>query len=201
MDVPLNAEVACVDGVGGKSTRLVVKPNTMEITHVVVRDAHGPHEEHLVPLEWVRETAPDRIDLRCTREALRDMDSFIDTRFVKIPVPEYFSYGAEYAWSFREIDVEETVPVEHEQLPDGELAVRKGARVEASDGHIGRIDELLIDPVSHKITHLVLRKGHLWGQRDVVIPIDQVERIGEEVVHLKLDKQAVEALPTSPAHA
>jgi sporulation protein YlmC with PRC-barrel domain len=76
--------------------------------------------------------------------------------------------------------------------------VRRGARVEATDGHVGRVDEFLIDPESEHITHLVMREGHLWGQRDVTIPISKVDRMEEDTVYLKLDKGSVEALPTIP---
>jgi len=47
----------------------------------------------------------------------------------------------------------------------------------------------------NQITHLVLREGHLWGQKDVAIPVSEIERIGRETVHLKLDKRRVAALP------
>ena len=33
------------------------------------------------------------------------------------------------------------------------------------------------DPQTGHITHLILREGHLWGQRDVVIPVNAIERI------------------------
>ena len=32
------------------------------------------------------------------------------------------------------------------------------------------VDELLVDPENEHITHLVMREGHLWGQKDVVYP-------------------------------
>jgi hypothetical protein len=44
----------------------------------------------------------------------------------------------------------------------------------------------------------VLREGHLWGQKDVTIPVSQIERIEEDAVHLKLDKRSIEALPAIP---
>ena len=34
---------------------------------------------------------------------------------------------------------------EQEHIPAGELAIRRGAGVEASDGHAGRVDEFLIN--------------------------------------------------------
>ncbi len=66
-------------------------------------------------------------------------------------------------------------------------------------GRVGRLDELLVKPTSARITHLVVREGHLWGQKDVTIPIEQIDRIEEDGVYLKLDKHGVVALPTTPA--
>jgi len=70
--------------------------------------------------------------------------------------------------------------------------------VEASDGRIGRVDEFLVDPVTGQISHLILREGHLWGKRDITIPVSEIERIEDDSVHLKLDKQSIEALPAVP---
>jgi hypothetical protein len=67
--------------------------------------------------------------------------------------------------------------------------------VEAADGRVGRIDEFLVNPETMAITHLVMREGHLWGQKDVTIPIVQVDRITEGTVYLWLSKQQIEQLP------
>ena len=56
----------------------------------------------------------------------------------------------------------------------------------------------VVGAVSEHITHLILRKGHLWGQKDVTIPVSEIARIEEDAVHLKLAKEQVEALPTIP---
>ena len=61
----------------------------------------------------------------------------------------------------------------------GELAVRRGSRVRATDGDVGRVDEFLVDRETAHITHLVLREGHLWGQKDVLIPVSEIGQIDE----------------------
>lgn len=83
-------------------------------------------------------------------------------------------------------------------MPPGELALRRGTRVDATDGHVGRVDEFLIDPATGHITHVVLREGHLWGQKDVTIPVSEIDRIEEDTVHLKLDRHSIAALPAIP---
>jgi hypothetical protein len=67
------------------------------------------------------------------------------------------------------------VTVEKEHIPAGELSIRRGARVNAVDGPIGLVDEFLINPDNDQITHLVMREGHLWGQKDVTIPVGQID--------------------------
>ena len=89
---------------------------------------------------------------------------------------------------------------EQEHIPAGELAIRRGARVKASDGHAGRVDEFLINPENDRISHLVMREGHLWGRKDVTIPMSQIDHFADNTVYLKLNKQEIEKLPSIPVH-
>lgn len=197
MDIPMNAEVYCSNKLCGISTYMVLKPATEQVTHLVVKRRHSPYTEHLVPIEIVLETTPKRIDLRCSEQELANMEAFLETDFMEVKIPRYagpFLIGA-YA-----IPDTEQVRVEREHLPAGELAIHKGAGVEATDGHVGKVDEFLVDPIDEHITHLILREGHFWGhKKDVTIPVSQIDRLEEETVYLKLDKHSIEALPSTPA--
>lgn len=90
------------------------------------------------------------------------------------------------------------VPVEHLQIPMGQLAVRRGTRVEAKDGYIGKVDEFVVSPETGHITYLVMRTGHLWGAKNVIIPLSAMADNGDDTLFLNIDKQEVEALPTFP---
>ena len=76
--------------------------------------------------------------------------------------------------------------------------MRRGTRVRATDGWVGRVDEFIVGPVSGNITHLCLRKGHPWKERDVCIPVSQIEHIDEKVVYLNVDKKAIASMPSVP---
>ena len=194
MDIPIDAEVFCTDGFCGRSTRVVLKRETEEVTHLVVKEKESPHKEILIPVTAVKETTPDSINLSYTRDKLAKLQPFIETEYVTVDIPQYVgqvSYIEAYPDS-------EVLTVKHELIPPGELALSRGARVEATDGRVGRVDEFLIDPESDHITHIVLRKGHLWGQRDVSIPVSEIERVEEDAVYLKISKRKVEALPSVP---
>ena len=197
MDIPIDVEVFCTDGLFGRSTGMVLKPNNEEVTHLVVKEKNVPHEEILVPVKAIRATTPDSIDLSLTRDKVDKLQRFMETEYVKVDIPHHA--GGTYSLSPYNYAEPEMMPVKHEAIPDGELAVSRGARVKATDGYVGRVDEFLMDPQNDHITHLVLREGHLWGQKDVIIPVSEIERIATDTVYLKLDKRKVEALPAVPA--
>ena len=43
-----------------------------------------------------------------------------------------------------------------------------------------------------------MREGHLWGKRDVLIPLEAIDKFGSEAVKLWYDKRRIESLPTYP---
>ena len=58
-----------------------------------------------------------------------------------------------------------------DRVPEGEVEVRRGEHVHATDGEIGRVHGFVIDPTDHQLTHVLLDEGHLWGKKTVAIPI------------------------------
>src|SRR5258708_6006575 len=81
--------------------------------------------------------------LRCTADELATMQAFIATEFLPVP-PGFESYPGQGAmlWPYVSLDPE-MMTIGHEQIPPGELAVHRWARVHATDGAIGRVDEFL----------------------------------------------------------
>lgn len=198
MDIPLDTNVQCSDGLCGRSTYVVIDPIVEKVTHIVVRDHRFPHIEYLVPVELVIESTPNTIRLRCREDELRTLDPFLETHYEEGDVDALpYDHSQYYLWPYV-IPEDEAIPVEYERVPPGELAVRRSARVDATDGHIGTVDEFLIDPTSGHISHLILREGHLWGQRDVTIPVSEIDTVEAGTVRLKLTKDQVEALPAIP---
>jgi len=197
MDIPLDANVECADGPGGRSSYVIIDPTTERVTHFVVKGNGFRRTERLVSVDWIVETSPDLIRLRCTKDKLVTRELFIGTGHIQIKRSRY-----DQAWhglSSRIVPRETVmVPTKYKRIPPGELAVHQGARVQATDGRVGRVDGFLVEPETGRISHLVLREGHLWSQKNVAIPISQINRVGEETVYLKLDKRSIESLPYVP---
>jgi sporulation protein YlmC with PRC-barrel domain len=88
--------------------------------------------------------------------------------------------------------------VQERNVPAGELALHSGMSVEATDGKVGKLDALVLDPSSGEVTNLLMREGHLWGKKEVAIPVSAIDWIDADTVYLKADKAEVKALPPVP---
>jgi hypothetical protein len=83
--------------------------------------------------------------------------------------------------------------VEH-SVPLGETEVERHEGVHATDGEIGRVEGFVVDRANHQVTHILLQEGHLWGRKEVAIPVSAVDSV-EEGIRLNLTKKQVEELP------
>jgi sporulation protein YlmC with PRC-barrel domain len=159
-----------------------------------------------VPVKVVSETIVDTIRLRCSKAKLKKMHPFIKTTFIEEKVPNNnfvygngkYGMGSYYFLPYITSERTMQVPVEHQEIPPGELAVQRGTGVEATDGYVGHVDEFVVNPENGHITHLVMREGHLWGQKEVIIPLSAMGETRKNTVLLKLEKHQVESLPAFP---
>jgi hypothetical protein len=84
--------------------------------------------------------------------------------------------------------------VTYDSLPLGAVAIRRGEQVEASDGRIGVVHGLVVDPRDHGVTHVLLEEGHPWGHKQVAIPIGAVSKV-DTGIRVGLTKHQVSNLP------
>jgi len=200
----IGTEVAGTDGVLGELKRVVIDPIARSIAHLVVEPRHRQGSGHLVPIELVVSAAENEIRLRCSASEFAELDEAEEIQFYP---------GAPGAWNYQQSEML-TMPyyplmgmgmggtamgtgpraIISDVVPDGEVEVRRGEHVNATDGAIGRVQGLVVDPSDHSVTHVLLDEGHLWGKKRVAIPISAVTRV-DDGVHLALSKQEVEDLP------
>jgi sporulation protein YlmC with PRC-barrel domain len=205
MEIPLHAQVECTDGICGRSEYVLIDPLTDQVTNLVVREAAFPNTEYLVPVEKISATIAGTIQLRCSKARLEKMRPFVKTTFIEEQVPMMSpgyggGVGTYYYMPFVTAEMIVQVPEDHLQIPLGELGVTRGTRVAATDGAVGHVDEFVVNPKNNRITHLVMREGHLWGQKDVIIPLSALGTTLNDTVFLKLDKHQIESLPTFQLH-
>jgi sporulation protein YlmC with PRC-barrel domain len=196
MDVILNADVRCTDGEGGQAEALVLNPVSRVASHLVVEIKGLGRQQVLLPLSVVAESSAKHIAANCTRADLAQMAPFLkmvrmesqglDTMDAQALFGAEQQSGAGFQdFSFGGAGSSEMVEVE--AIPETEIVVRHGIPVEATDGKAGEVDGFSLDPQTGQITHLVLREGHLF-KKDVLIALDQIDRIGEMAVNLNIAK-------------
>ncbi len=197
----IGSHVSCSDGTHGEIIRVIIDPVDEEITHLVVAPGHKKDQARLVPLDLVDET-DGQVRLRCNRAEFDRLDPAEETHFMPGGGGGYPGYGADQVgvWphyslgrvGMRGTEVASTLI--YDTRPKGEVDVQRGDPVEATDGDIGRVQGLVIDQDSHHVTHVLLQEGHLWGRRQVAIPISAVTST-DHGIRLNIPKQEVRDLP------
>jgi sporulation protein YlmC with PRC-barrel domain len=218
----IGAEARCSDGVCGEVTRVIVDPVAEAVTHLVVEPKHRRDPGRLVPLHLVDATA-GQIQLRCTTAEFEKLDLAEETRFMP-GTGSYAGYGPGQVsyWPYYGLGAggvgmgsmsmggmgpgsmglgsmglaggSPSQTVTYDSVPPGEVDVHRGDHVQATDGHIGRVQGLVIDRRSGHVTHVLLQEGHLWGHREVAIPISAVAGTSDGI-RLTITKQEVGDLP------
>jgi hypothetical protein len=193
VDIPIHADVICLDGDAGTSKALIVDPVQRRLTHVVVRENRFAGSERLVSIDLVKETSEGAIWLRCTRDELHGLDDFIDAHFVDLThatPPVSLSHDLPYP----------SPTIISERMPKGELALRRHSRVEASDGLVGQVESLVVDAADDRISHVVVRTHSFLSRQEVAVPVTNVERLCPDYVFVQLSRREVERLPHVPLH-
>jgi sporulation protein YlmC with PRC-barrel domain len=200
----IGADASCSDGPCGKLTRLIVDPGTQAVTHLVIEPKHRGERGRLVAIGLVDDPAGE-IKIRLTRAEFGKLDPAEETDLLpgdggydQIYNPALGTLGGSARFpglamaSFRPND--RATAAIHDSVPMGEVDVRRGEPVFATDGEIGKIRGLVIDPDSHHVTHVLLEEGHLWGRKEVAIPIGSITRV-DDIIRLTISKQQVQDLP------
>ena len=207
----IGTEVSCSDGACGELSRVVVDPVARAVTHLVVEPKHDPGFGRLVPLDLVDATAAG-IRLRCTMAEFDKLGPAEETRFIPGGTGSVdYAEGEVLSWPYYGLgmgaglvapagglgvdmaDIGQTVI--YDKIPLGEVSVSRDQPVHATDGNIGRVQGLIIDPRDHHVTHVLLQEGHLWGRKEVAIPISAVSRVDEDGIQLSMAKAGVQDLP------
>jgi sporulation protein YlmC with PRC-barrel domain len=206
----IGTDVSCSDGACGELSRVVVDPVARAVTHLVVEPKHEAGFGRLVPLDLVDATAAE-IRLRCTLAEFEKLSPAEETKFIpggsgnvdygegRILSWPYYGLGLEggpmaaSGMGVEMADVGQTVI--YDRIPLGEVSVSRGQPVHATDGHIGRVQGLVIDPRDHHVTHVLLQEGHLWGRKEVAIPISAVTGVDDDGIQLSIPKAGVQDLP------
>jgi sporulation protein YlmC with PRC-barrel domain len=206
----LGNPVRCKDGSFGNLADVVIDPTTQRVTHLVVSPTRQDViSERLVPIELVDTEGDGKtILLRSSVEEAGEFETVKEVAYLRMgdfPVsdPDWdvgvqevlaspFYEGTGYGSYPGELGADAVV---YDRVPKGEIEIRRASPVYSADGHhLGHVDGFVVD-ADGAVTHVVLERGHLWGRREVTIPIGDVAKASSDEVTLGLAKDQVGALP------
>jgi sporulation protein YlmC with PRC-barrel domain len=216
MRLEIGNRVHCTDGVYGELTDIVIDPIAKRVTHLVVRPARDEGAARLVPVQLARRGDDEQreIELECTLEEAQRFESVHEAAYLRLgesPAEDPdWDVGVQDVLAmpyYAGLDVgpypgglDSNVTMYYDRVPKGEVELRRASAVISADGHsLGEVDGFVVDADEH-ITHFVLERGHLWGRKEVTIPIGAVARVESDVVHLALSKDEVGDLPAVRVH-
>jgi sporulation protein YlmC with PRC-barrel domain len=199
MNIPINTAIACADGPCGQAIALILNPVSDQVTHLVVREPGLLGVEYLTPVEFVIECTSELIRLSCTKDELAKLPPFMTTSYLSASSGLMPGYGTG-VMPWPDLSTPSDLGFSHTTMPPDEVAIHRGAPVQAADGRIGAVEEFVVDPANNGITDVVLREGHLWNRQDVTIPVTYIDHIGDDIVYLTLNKHQIAALPALAVH-
>lgn len=200
----------CSDGPCGEVTRAILDPAARTVTHLVVEPRHHPEGGRLVPVALV-ETVAGEIGLRCTLAEFDQLEAAEEVDFAE---------GMDYAGGYGPAESVQGVGdvgsmgvgaassgmaigaslghhrqiVTTDAVPEGESEVADHERIHAVDGEVGRLKGFAVDSADHRVTHVLIHEGHLWGKKEVAIPVSAVASL-DDGIWLNITKKQVEELP------
>jgi len=211
MRLEIGNRVRCTDGMYGELADIVIDPLEKRVTHLVVQPEQDEGEARLVPIQLAkaRDDEQREIELDCTMDETQRFESVNESAYLRLGespaedpdwdvgvkqvlvMPYYAGLGADPYPG----EVPSHVSVYYDRVPKGEVEIRRASVVISADGHsLGEVDGFVVDADQH-ITHFVLERGHLWGRKEVTIPIGAVAKVESDAVHVALSKDEVGDLP------
>jgi len=216
MRLEIGNRVSCTDGVYGDLADIVIDPLEKHVTHLVIRPEHDEGQRRLVPIQLAkgRDDNLREIELECTLDEAQGFESVHEAAYLRLgespaedpdwdvgvadvlSLPYYAGLG--YAGSDTNPypdQLDPNVSLFYDRVPKGDVEIRRTSAVISADGHaLGEVDGFVVSADEH-ITHVVLERGHVWGRKEVTIPIGAVARVENDAVHVALSKDDVGALP------
>lgn len=189
----------------GHLARVVIDPRSNEVTHIVVRRGVFFTNDKVVPISLVASGLEDHVTLREAAQDLQALPDFEQTHYIPVNEEETTRLPLGQAPSLYwyppvGMPLPTYVTEKTENIPQGTIALKEGAKVIAADGEsVGTIEQILTDPLADRVTHFLISQGVLFQERKL-IPATWVKEVNEDEVRLAVGKQTLDELQHYYAH-
>jgi uncharacterized protein YrrD len=206
-----NASVRTPDGEKiGEVDRVVLDPQTKEVTHLVAEKGFLFTTEKVVPMNLVGRATEDEVTLSVNGLDFDSLPDFEESHYIAAEVqprrrqpPKTTTVRSLY--SYPPVDdphqganaygVPEYVKTVTRNVPKGSVALQIGANVYDPNGEqMGEVEQVMMDGQAGRATHLLLSEGLFMKERKL-IPTTWITHVQDNEVHLSVDSDFVDSLP------
>jgi len=184
MQIEIGARVRTRDGRHiGDVHRVIVDLQDSAVTGIVVLKGRFLSRDVLVPIDFVDRVEGDDVVLTLDEH---ELDQLPDFAFNEILAPPPTWTAGPYP------DGTFYVPVrQRKRLGEHHVDLTPGTRVHASDGEVGRVHEIELDPLTGELDAFWIRADGIFGH-DVRIPAEWVERADDSGVYVNASRSDIE---------
>jgi len=193
----------------GKLERVVLDPETKEVTHLIIEKGILFTTNRVVPIDYVKLEVEERITLDKTAQELEALPSYDPSTYLDLAKTDYpdLDRGVEAVYYYPPLHLSwwamggriwypkpKFVKAE-KVIPEGTIALEEGAKVISKDGeHLGNIERVIVEPSENRATHIVISEG-LFSKERKLIPSLWIREVDEDEVHLSVWSDLFDQLP------
>ena len=190
----------------GSIERVVLSPESKMVTHIVVRKgALLNRVDKVVPIDLIAEMTEDRIILSDEAGDLESFPPFEEERVVDKKIgldqPPIFDSSSPELTGYLEPNIlvipdpgEQYVTQIDQNIPEGTVALKEGAKVITADGqHVGKVERVLAELSADQVTHLLVSR-RIFPKETKLIPMDWVTTMTDDEVYLGVEEDTVKEL-------
>lgn len=208
----------------GEIDRVVIDPQSAEVTHVVVRKGFLFTEDKVLPVDQISRTSDDAVHLNVDAKQVEEMPDYIETNYLPLDsnqidrMPDYQAEDASPVYWYPVVGAAPlnwgggywgmTPPVgygmgpgepgyrvvEERNIPEGTVALKEGAKVLGKDGKHVGDVEKVLTENMKDQVTHLVVTKGFFGQTKKLIPAHWVRRIREDAVQLSVDEGTIERL-------
>lgn len=205
MHIKIGVPIVADDGVAGQVERIIVHPATCEVDGVVAGQGGMLGRDVVIPIDWLVSGDESAVRVRGTVDELSALEPFALSQYTAPPedwIPPTDDPASIYLFPATPLAVgaftrpaPQPEPPAHEVEAIGpdDVDVDAMTPLYCQGREVGRLDRVFTQGSSDRVTHLVFHRGTM--RRDIAVPVEQVERIGDEGIYLAMTEDELDDLP------
>lgn len=194
----------------GTIDRVVLDPDTHEVTHLVVEKGLLFSDAKVVSMDSVDTVTEDGVRLKEHAGDLDVLPDYKEEHYISVygesppsaeeeqrPYPMYYypPFGPWWRGSPNRHTIPTYVKTTDRNIPEGAVAIDEGTEVVSRDGeHVGDVERVFTDLEENQATHLLISEGLILKEKKLV-PTLWITDVVDDRIHLSVTSTLLKKIP------